>query len=75
MSPEALARIFEPFFRVEPERRQGHGLGMPIVHRLCERFGWRIELESEPGHGTTVTVRFARDAAQPERGVDDVASP
>jgi signal transduction histidine kinase len=75
MSPEALARIFEPFFRVEPERRQGHGLGMPIVHRLCERFGWRIELESEPGHGTTVTVRFARDAGQPDRGVDDVASP
>ncbi len=59
MSPETLARIFEPFFRGEPERRQGHGLGMPIVHRLCERFGWRIELESELGRGTTVTVRFA----------------
>ena len=59
MSPEALARIFEPFFRAVPERREGHGLGMPIVYRLCERFGWRIELESMPGRGTTVTVRFA----------------
>ena len=59
MSPETLARIFEPFFRAEPERKQGHGLGMPIVHRLCERFGWKIELESLPGQGTTVTVRFA----------------
>ena len=59
MSPEALERIFEPFFRAVPERREGHGLGLPIVHRLCERFGWKIELESEPGQGTTATVRFA----------------
>ncbi|SBV36967.1 conserved exported hypothetical protein [uncultured Stenotrophomonas sp.] len=58
MSPEALARVFEPFFRAVPERREGHGLGMPIVHRLCERFGWKIELESEPEQGTIATVRF-----------------
>ncbi len=58
MSPEALARVFEPFFRVDPERRQGHGLGMAIVQRLCQRFGWKIELESEQGKGTTVTLRL-----------------
>ncbi|HBN53085.1 MAG TPA: two-component sensor histidine kinase [Stenotrophomonas sp.] len=71
MSQEALARIFEPFFRVEPERRQGHGLGMPIVHRLCERFGWRIELDSAPGQGTTVTVRFARGARRSDEEPGD----
>lgn len=58
MSQEVLARIFEPFFRADPERREGHGLGMPIVHRLCERFGWRITLESTPGQGTTAVVNF-----------------
>lgn len=58
MSPESLARIFEPFFRAVPERREGHGLGMPIVYRLCERFGWRIEVESVQGQGTTATVSF-----------------
>ncbi|MCL7715646.1 sensor histidine kinase [Stenotrophomonas mori] len=58
MSQEALARIFEPFFRVEPERRKGHGLGMPIVYRLCERFGWKIQLQSTLGRGTTVTLQL-----------------
>jgi len=70
MSQEALARIFEPFFRVEPERRQGHGLGMPIVHRLCERFGWRIELDSAPGQGTTATVRFSLGARRSDEDPD-----
>lgn len=58
MSPEALAKVFEPFFRAEPGRQQGSGLGLPIVRRLCERFGWRIELESTAGQGTTATVHF-----------------
>jgi signal transduction histidine kinase len=58
MSAESLARVFEPFFRAEPSRPLGTGLGLSIVRRLCERFGWRIELESAPGQGTTATVHF-----------------
>jgi len=58
MSPEALAKVFEPFFRAEPGRHHGSGLGLPIVRRLCERFGWRIDLESTAGQGTTATVNF-----------------
>jgi signal transduction histidine kinase len=58
MSHEALQRAFEPFFRAEPDRPQGTGLGLSIVRRLCERFGWRIGLESTEGGGTTATVRF-----------------
>ncbi|MGV1109556.1 sensor histidine kinase [Xanthomonas translucens] len=58
MSSEALQRAFEPFFRAEPDRPQGTGLGLSIVRRLCERFGWRIGLESAEGGGTTATVRF-----------------
>lgn len=58
MSPQALARIFEPFFRAEPDRSLGTGLGLSIVRRLCERFGWRVELESTLGQGTTATVHF-----------------
>lgn len=58
MSEEARARAFEPFFRAEPQRPQGTGLGLSIVRRLCDRFGWRVELESEPGVGTAFTVRF-----------------
>ncbi len=58
MSEEAVQRAFEPFFRAEPDRPQGTGLGLSIVQRLCERFGWRIELDSRIGEGTSVSVVF-----------------
>ncbi len=58
MSEEARARAFEPFFRAEADRPQGTGLGLSIVRRLCDRFGWRIELESRPGWGTSVAIVF-----------------
>jgi len=58
MTPEALARAFEPFYRAEPERPQGTGLGLSIVRRLCDRFGWTITLSSEPGQGTEAVVVF-----------------
>ncbi|MEA9588966.1 HAMP domain-containing sensor histidine kinase [Xanthomonas sp. WHRI 10064A] len=59
MSEEARARAFEPFFRADPTRPQGTGLGLSIVRRLCDRFGWRIELHSEAGLGTSVAVVVA----------------
>jgi len=58
MSPEALSRAFEPFYRAEPSRPQGTGLGLSIVRRLCDRFGWKVSLASEPGQGTEATVIF-----------------
>ena len=71
MSPEALERAFEPFYRARPEEPMGTGLGLSIVRRLCERFGWSIELESTLDSGTVARVRFA-DAdgtpRQPEHG-------
>lgn len=59
MTEQAQARAFEPFFRADPTRPQGTGLGLSIVRRLCDRFGWRIELHSETGVGTLVAVRVA----------------
>jgi signal transduction histidine kinase len=58
MNEDAMARAFEPFYRAEPTRPQGTGLGLSIVRRLCDRFGWKIELDSTPGRGTTATLRF-----------------
>lgn len=58
MSKDAMERVFEPFYRVDPSRPRGSGLGLSIVSRLCERFGWKIELDSELGKGTTATIRF-----------------
>jgi len=58
MSAEALGRAFEPFYRAEPSRPQGTGLGLSIVRRLCDRFGWKIGLASEPGQGTQATISY-----------------
>jgi signal transduction histidine kinase len=58
MSSEDLARVFEPFFRGGERRSDGHGIGLTLVRRLSERFGWPVTLESEPGKGTRACVRF-----------------
>jgi signal transduction histidine kinase len=57
MDAELLGRVFEPFERGQSSA-QGFGLGLTIVKRLCERFGWEITIESQPGAGSTATVRW-----------------
>jgi adenylate cyclase len=63
MTAEQLARIFEPFVQVHASiarRRQGSGLGLTISRRLVEALGGAITVESQPGLGTTCTVRLPR---------------
>jgi two-component system phosphate regulon sensor histidine kinase PhoR len=59
--PEALPRIFERFYRVDPSRSQeiaGTGLGLSIVSHLCEIQGARVWAESEPGKGSRFFVEL-----------------
>jgi signal transduction histidine kinase len=56
MSADELARVFEPFVRGGDQRKEGSGIGLSIVRRLSERYGWPVRLESEPGRGTTATI-------------------
>jgi signal transduction histidine kinase len=58
MSPDELARVFEPFYRAGDGRKDGQGIGLSIVRRLSERYGWPVRLESEPCKGTTATISF-----------------
>lgn len=54
-------RIFERFYRVDKSRSKevgGTGLGLSIVKHAVQTLGGRIELESTPGEGTTITVRI-----------------
>ena len=58
-----LTQIFEPFMfsgSAMTRRRGGIGLGLSITKRLIDLHRGTIELTSEPGHGTTVTVLLPR---------------
>lgn len=58
MSPETLMKAFDPFYRGDPARDEGRGMGLSIVRRLGERFGWPVSLHSTPGEGTSATIQF-----------------
>ena len=66
LSPDQLDQVFKPFFRADGGRRRGgHGVGLTIVKRFTERFGWTIDIHSEPGSGTRVSVGFPGARAEP----------
>jgi signal transduction histidine kinase len=57
MSDEEVGKLFKPFTRGQ-RRRGGFGVGLTIVKRLTRRFEWPFSVDSEPGRGTRVEIRF-----------------
>ena len=53
--PEERDRVFEPFYTGKPN---GSGLGLTIAERIVAAHGGRMEIDSEPGRGTRVTMLF-----------------
>jgi signal transduction histidine kinase len=57
MTPEELRRIFERHFHGTQSPR-GTGIGLALVKRVCERQGWKIDVQSRPGQGTRMALAF-----------------
>jgi len=55
MPPEVKEKIFEPFYST---KEGGTGLGLATVDRIIHHHKGRIEVDSQPGHGTTMRIHL-----------------
>ncbi|WP_386070110.1 sensor histidine kinase [Tahibacter sp. UC22_41] len=73
LDPPAVVRIEDPGHGMTPEQisaihsrlarggeRDGGGIGLALIGRLCEHLGWRLDIASRPGHGSCVALDLAR---------------
>tara|TARA_B100000678_G_scaffold1748_1_gene1510 strand:- start:1122 stop:2039 length:918 start_codon:yes stop_codon:yes gene_type:complete len=81
IEPEHLPHLTRRFYRTDPGRSRmsgGTGLGLAIVKHIVERHHGRLDIESEVGQGTTVTVRIpqyhAPGATEDTQAVEETSS-
>ena len=59
IKPEHLNKIFEPFFTTKPVGK-GTGLGLSLAYGIVEQHHGKLDVRSQPGHGTTFRVTIPR---------------
>jgi signal transduction histidine kinase len=62
MSDVEVARMFEPFFTT---KRRGSGIGLAISRNIVDGLGGRIDVDSQPGTGTTIRLTLPRSRPAP----------
>jgi len=65
MSPETLAHATEPFYTTKPVGK-GTGLGLAMVQNIVRAHGGELDIQSRPGTGTRVSMRFPLAQTEPE---------
>ncbi len=73
---DVLDKVFEPFFTTKPIGR-GTGLGLSMVYGFVRQSGGAVRIDSQVGHGTTVTLLLPRSqtAAREALAIADVPAP
>ena len=56
----ARDKVFEPFYRGDPTRGDGVGIGLSLVRRICAHQGWRISLDAPSDGGCRFTLDLSR---------------
>lgn len=61
ITSDHAAQLFQPFFTTKDD--EGNGLGLSLVHFIVGQHHGTVEIQSTPGDGTTVSIRWPADAA------------
>jgi signal transduction histidine kinase len=72
MTPEQMGKLFQEFSQASSataSKYGGTGLGLAISRRFCQMMGGDITVESEPGRGSTFTIRLPRIVEIPKEAV------
>ncbi|HED52498.1 MAG TPA: ATP-binding protein, partial [Gammaproteobacteria bacterium] len=52
---EQLDEVFKPFYSAQG----GEGIGLSLVRRICQNYGWEVSLDSKVGQGTCFRLDFS----------------
>ena len=65
LTQEEQNHLFIPFTRLQAGKMGGYGLGLSIVHRIIEKLGGEVGVESQPGHGSRFYFTLPEMNVQP----------